>query len=128
MTYIINEQSYDKFNENAGDIYRTTIKFYSNGVENLHLSSIAPPYGPLLQNEFPDIKKVTRLLSNGTTALRYKEKLFNEKNAFYAGENFFDFFNVPVVKGDAKTGLLEPYSVMLTEAMANKYFGNAGSH
>ena len=37
----------------------------------------------------------------------------------------FDFFDVPVVKGDAHTALLEPYSIMLTEAMANKYFGNS---
>jgi putative ABC transport system permease protein len=125
LTYIIKEQSYDKFNKNADDIYRVTIKFYTGGVENLHLSAIAPPYGPLLQNEFPDIKKVVRVFPNGTTALRYKDKLFNENNAFYADENMFNFFNVPVIKGDSHTALLEPYSVMMTESMAKKYFGDA---
>jgi putative ABC transport system permease protein len=123
LTYIISERSYDKFNKNADDTYRVTRTFYSApGVESLHLGSVAPPFGPLLQNAFPDIKKITRLLPNTTVALKYGEKLFNEKNAFYADENLFDFFSVPVVKGDPHKALLEPYSVMMTEAMAKKYF------
>src|ERR1700716_4262071 len=65
LTYIISERSYDKFNKNADDTYRVTRTFYSApGVESLHLGSVAPPFGPLLQNAFPDIKKITRLLPN----------------------------------------------------------------
>jgi len=125
LTYILNEQSYDKFNKNANEIYRVTRDFYTPaGVENLHISGIAPPFGPLLQNAFPEIKKVTRLLSNGTTTLRYREKFFNEKNAYYADGNFFEFFNVPSIEGDMQKGLSEPYSVMMSEITAHKYFGN----
>jgi putative ABC transport system permease protein len=126
LTYIINERSYDKFNKNAEDIYRVTRIFYSGpNVESLHLSSVAPPFGPLLQNAFPDIKKITRMLPNGVTPFRYKNKLFNENNAFFADENFFDFFSITVLKGDAHSGLYDPYSVMMTEAVAKKYFGDA---
>jgi len=125
LTYIINEGSYDKSNKNANDIYRVTRTFYSTpNVESLHLSSIAPPFGPLLQTAFPDIKKITRVLPNGTTALRYNDKLFNEQNAFYADENFFDFFSIPLLRGDSSKGLQEPYSIMMTEAIAKKYFGD----
>src|SRR5471030_2585107 len=110
LAYIINERSYDQFNKNADNIYRVTRIFYSGpNVESLHLSSVAPPFGPLLQNAFPDIKKMTRVLPNGNTALHYKEKLFNEKNAFFADENFFDFFTIPIVRGDHKSALTEPY-------------------
>ncbi|WP_295798805.1 ABC transporter permease [Mucilaginibacter sp.] len=125
LAYIINERSYDKFNKNSNDIYRVTRTFYTApGVENLHLSSVAPPFGPLLQTAFSDIKKITRVLPTGTTALKYKDKLFNEKGAAFADENFFTFFNVPIVKGDSKRGLSDPYSIMLSEAMAKKYFGD----
>src|ERR1700761_2998966 len=94
LTYIINERSYDKFNKNADDIYRVTRTFYSApNVESLHLSSVAPPFGPLLQTAFPDMKKMTRVLPTGGTALRYEDKVFNEKNAAFADENFFDFFS-----------------------------------
>jgi putative ABC transport system permease protein len=101
LAYIINERSYDKFNKNANEIYRVTRIFYSAPkVESLHLSSVAPPFGPLLQIGFPDVKEVTRVLPTGTTALRYKEKLFNENNAFFADEKFFDLFTIPLVSGD----------------------------
>ena len=126
VMYIVNERSYDKFNKNADDIYRVTRIFYADdGAEALHTGSVAPPFGPLLQNAFPDIKEVTRLFPPGVTSLKYSDKLFNEKNAFYADENLFDFFTVPVLKGDQRTALREPYSVMLTEEIAHKYFGDA---
>src|ERR1700744_5833808 len=125
LAYIINERSYDKFNKNAEDTYRVTRIFYSGpNVESLHLSSVAPPFGPLLQTAFPDIKVMSRVLPNGTTVLRYKEKLFNEENAFFADDKFFDIFTVPIVKGDAHRSLSEPYSLMLTPEMAKKYFGS----
>jgi len=124
VIYIINEVSYDKFNANASRTYRITRTFYNaRGVASLHLSAIAPAFGPVLQSAFPEIQKMTRLLSNGTTALHYREKLFNEKNAYFADESFFSIFSVGVVKGDKHTGLNDPYTVMMTEAVAKKYFG-----
>ncbi len=126
LSYIINERSYDKFNTHANDIRRVTRIFYSGkNMESLHLSAIAPPFGPLLQNAFPDIKKITRVLPIGTTAFRYNDKLFNEQAGVFADENFFDFFTIPIVKGDPNNALKEPYSIMLSEAMAKKYFSDA---
>ncbi|QHS57454.1 FtsX-like permease family protein [Mucilaginibacter sp. 14171R-50] len=125
LCYIINELSYDKFNINVADIYRVTRSFNNtDGVVNLHLGSVAPPFGPLLKNEFPDIKQVTRVYPNSGVTLRYKDKLFNEKESAFADENFFNFFTVKTIAGNPKTALTEPYSVMLTEERAHKYFGN----
>jgi putative ABC transport system permease protein len=124
LLYIINERSYDKFNTNVDNIYRVTRIFYSDdGAESLHTGSIAPPFGPLLKNAFPDIQKVTRLLPKSGTTVQYGGKLLNEKEGFFADENLFDFFTVPVVQGDPHQALLQPFSVMLTEELAKKYFG-----
>jgi len=126
LSYIINERSYDKYDKNADDIYRVTRIFYSAPkVESLHLSSIAPPFGPRLVSAFSDIKEMTRTLPNGTMSFRYKEKLFNEEHSFFADEKFFDFFSVPILKGDKHKALSDPYSIMLTPAIAKKYFGDA---
>jgi len=125
VAYVSNERSYDKFNKNAENTYRVTRTFYSApGVESLHLSSVAPPFGPLLQAAFPQVKIMSRMLPNGTTSLRYKEKLFNEENGVFADEHFFDVFSVPVLKGDAHRALNAPYSLMITPEIARKYFGN----
>ena len=114
VAYIFNELSYDKFNDKADRIYRVTRSFNTpDGVEVLHLSAVAPPAGPLLKNDFPDIEKMTRTLSNGNTAMKYGDKLFNENTAYFADENLFDFFSVPVVKGNAKVLLLNPSRLCL---------------
>ena len=125
LTYILNELSYDKYNKNADNIYRVTRTFYNgNGEATLSLSTVSPPFGYYLPTDFPEIQKMTRLLNNGTTPLRYKDKLINEKDVYFADENLFDVFSVKVLKGNPKTALADPFTVMLTEETAKKYFGN----
>jgi putative ABC transport system permease protein len=124
-TYIINELSYDRYNKNGENIYRITRSFNtSDGTVSLNLSTISPPFGYYLPTDFPEIKKMTRLLSNGATPLKYKDKLINEPNVYFADENLFDVFTLDVVKGNPKTALNEPFSVMLSEETAKKYFGD----
>jgi len=124
-TYILNELSYDKYNKNAGNIYRVTRSFNnSEGVVSLTLSTVAPPFGYYLPTDFPEIKKMTRLFDLGTTPMKYKDKIINEKSVFVADEYLFDVFTVKVLKGNPKTALSDPFSVMLSEETAKKYFGN----
>jgi putative ABC transport system permease protein len=125
VSYILNETSYDRSNPAANQIYRVTRSFHSDkGVVSLNLPCVAPPFGPLLVNDFPDIKKMTRMLPLGTSSMKYGDKNFNETEIFAADENFFSFFKVDVVKGDARTALTDPSSIMLSEEVAHKYFGN----
>ena len=125
LTYILNELSYDKYNKNADNIYRVTRTFYNgNGEATLKLSTVSPPFGYYFPTDFPEIQKMTRLLNYGTVPLRYKDKLINEQNVYFADENLFDVFTVDVVKGNPKTLLNDPFSVMLSEETAKKYFGN----
>jgi putative ABC transport system permease protein len=91
---------------------------------NLELSAIAPPFGPLLSNDFKEIKKISQSLQNSPTPFKYEEKMFSEKNSFFADENMLDLFDVNVVKGNSQKALDEPNTVMLSEEVAKKYFGN----
>jgi putative ABC transport system permease protein len=124
LSYILNELSYDRYNPKAGSIYRVTRSFLNGeGVVTLHLSSVAPVVGPLLQNDFPDIQKFTRLLATGATPFRYKDKIFNEKGVYFADGNFTDLFDVALTAGDPATALRDPNTLLLTEEGARKYFG-----
>ena len=124
LTYILHEVSYDKYNSKADRIYRVTRSFNNKeGIVSLHLGAVAPPFGPLLKNEFPDIQKMTRLLLMGTSPIHYKDKIFNEKDIFCADSNFISIFDVPLIKGDPSTALNDPFCVLLTEEIAKKYFG-----
>ncbi len=67
---------------------------------------------------------MTRLLETGPIPSRYKDKIFNERGLYYADDNLFDVFSVKVLKGNPKTALSGPFSLMLTEETAKKYFGD----
>ncbi|HLK29394.1 MAG TPA: ABC transporter permease, partial [Puia sp.] len=125
LAYIINELSYDKYNKNADNIYRVTRSFNNqDGVVSLNLSTIAPAFGPYLLTDFPDIQKMTRVYPQGATAIHYGDKIFNEPDVYCADENFFSVFTQKMVVGNPKTALAEPFSIILTEEAAKKYFGN----
>jgi putative ABC transport system permease protein len=125
LAFILNELSYDKYNTNANRIYRVTRSFNNqDGIISLNLSTIAPAFGPYLKNDFPEIQKMTRMLKNGITSFRYKENLFNENNIYFADDNLFDVFTLKVKEGNPKTALSDPFTVMLSEDMAKRYFGN----
>jgi len=126
LTYILNELSYDKYQPNADRVYRVTRTFLNPETKavSLTLSTIAPPFAPLLKNDFGEIEDITRTISNGTTPMKYEEKMFNEDNVMFADDHFFNFFKADVVKGDPKRALSDPYTVMMTEEIAKKYFGN----
>src|SRR5215471_6345696 len=70
--YILNELSYDRYNKNADHIYRVTRSFNNqDGVVSLNLSTVSPPFGYYFPGDFPEIKKMTRLLENDPTPMKY---------------------------------------------------------
>src|SRR6185312_7547970 len=86
FTFIFHELSYDKYQPNASRVYRVTRSFNNpeTGALSLNLSTIAPPFGPLLENDFKEIENMTRVISNGQTTMKYEEKMFNEENTYFA--------------------------------------------
>ena len=125
LTYILQETSYDRYNSKADRIWRVTRSFNNKeGIVSLHLGAVAPPFGPLLQNDFPDIQRVTRLLPAYNTPMRYQEKVFNEKDIVFADSSFFNVFDVPLLKGNPQTALTDPFSILMTPDVARKYFGD----
>lgn len=125
--FIRDELSYDRYHSKADRIYRVTRNFLSpDGSVNLHLGHVAPPFGPLLKNDFPEFEKVVRTLQN-RTLLAYQEdgqekKLFNENNAFFAEPELLGVFDISISAGNASKALSEPFRVMLSEKTARKYF------
>lgn len=125
--YVKNEFSYDRFHQKAENIYRIerTFKDPESGMSTLELGAVAPPFAPLLLNDFKEIKNLTRFIPNGSTPLRYEEKMFNQEDVYWADEKFFEVFDAETSMGNPKKALSEPYSVMLSEDAAKKYFGDS---
>ncbi|HET7899470.1 MAG TPA: ABC transporter permease, partial [Flavisolibacter sp.] len=125
LAYILNEVSFDKQQPYADRTFRISRSFHNEeGVQSLHLGAIAPPFGPYLKTAFPEIEKMTRLLPNGNTAFVYDDKKFYENKVFFADENLGDVFKLEMLKGNPKQALEAPFSIMITDAVARKYFGS----
>lgn len=124
--YIASEMRYDRHHENADNIWRVTRTFHDqDGSENLHLSAIAPPFGTLLPQRFPEIQQITRTIRNfGAVVRTDNNQMYTEENAFFADENLFKVFTVPMVSGDPATALTDPWQVALSESTARRYFGD----
>lgn len=123
LLFVQYELSYDKYHANADRIYRVSRQFYNqDGQLNLWLGPIAPPFAPMLRTDFPQIE-VAQLLRDFNTKLKIGEQTFIENRFFWADEHVLNIFSFELLKGDRANVLKEPNSIVLTESMAQKYFG-----
>ena len=121
MLYVQDELSYDKFNVKADRTYRIAFKATMNGGK-INESNIMPPVAAAVKREYPEVEEATRLNENGQTKVTYNNKTFKEKKLAVVDSNFFSVFTLPFIKGDPKTALMEPHTIVLTKEIANKYF------
>jgi len=123
--WIFDELNYDSFNKNADHIYRVYLDARINNKDMI--AAISPtPMGEYLQKTMPEIKAYTRLWSFGKDpVIRIWNKTFYEKRFLYADSTFSDLFSLQFISGNPKTALSQPYSVVLTEKTAKKYFGDS---
>lgn len=121
MLYITDEWSYDKFHKDAEVIYRIGLHGKIAGQE-INTASSCPPLAGALQSEVPGVEQTTRLNRRDNVVFKNGEKSFVEDRIFSADSNFFQFFSFNLLKGDAATVLKEPNCIVLTPALASKYF------
>ena len=121
--YVKDELSYDRHHTHADRIYRLSRTFLSkDGTTSLKLGHVAPPFGPLIKEDFPEIEQVVRMLETGGL-VKYGEHNFNEDDLFAAEPNIFKVFSFDVISGNADKALENPFSIMFSRPMAEKYFG-----
>ncbi|GAA4275105.1 ABC transporter permease [Aquimarina gracilis] len=120
--FVSDELSYDRFHEKSDQIVRVVLKGKMNG--ELIKEAVTPgPVAQTLQEEFPEVLQATRLKSQGTPQITYKNQTFRDNKFAYVDPNFFEVFTVPFIKGDSKTALKEPNTIIITQELATKYFG-----
>ncbi|HEY9048971.1 MAG TPA: ABC transporter permease [Ohtaekwangia sp.] len=123
ILYVSDELSFDKFHSKADRMYQMALHGRIAGQE-IYTSTTCPPMAAALVTDIPEIEEATRLDGYGLAAVKYGEKAFTEDKLFYADSNFFQFFSFKLLEGDPKTALKEPNSIVFTEELATKYFGN----
>ncbi len=124
LLFVQDELSFEKNHRKAQNIYRLTITIDNSGtLEKAGITS--PRIAPQLKEDFPEVKQFVRLLSTGNQALfRYNNQALYENGGYFADSTLFEIFDYPLVAGNSKTALNDPNSIVLSQELAKKYFGN----
>lgn len=121
--FIIHELSYDKYHQDHERIYRIGLYGKFSGQE-VRAAYTPAPMGPAMLEDFPEVESFLRMNIWDETVIQWGDEFFHEHNYVEADSAFFDFFSIPLIKGNKKTALNEPYTLVLTETVASKIFGD----
>lgn len=125
LLYVHYELSYDRYHEDSDRIVRVSREWFNqNGETSLHLGHVAPPFGPLLEQDFEGTVEEAVRFFQVSPLLRYEDKSFVENRFFFTDAEVFDVFSWEMLQGDPSTALTYPDGIVLTESAAQKYFGN----
>ena len=123
VLYIIDEMSYEDFHIESETIYRIGLKAQL-GDQQISVFSSPPPLASAMAEEIPEVESSCRLWAWDDVIIRYEDNSFTEDKFYLVDSNFFEIFTFDLVKGDKKTVFQDPESIVLTETLAKKYFGD----
>ncbi len=123
LLFIRDELSYDLYHEKADRTYR--VNFEGHAFEqDLNFAVVGAPLGPTILEAYPEVEQQCRFRRYGSYAVRYKDQSYTEDAVIFADSTLFDVFSFDLVKGDPQKALIEPNTIVITEEMAEKYFGS----
>ena len=119
--YVLDELSYDHYNEHANRIYRVNTDIKINGSE-FHDKDTPAPMADALVKTYPEVEQAVRISGGGDILVKKGDETLVEQHAFFADPNLFNVFTLPMVAGNPKTALSGPNSMIISASMAKKYF------
>jgi putative ABC transport system permease protein len=123
LLYVQDELSYDRFHENAAQIYRATLATSQQRLE------VSPSIlATIFQREFPEVARTVRFYETtrfGAVVVQHGERIFQEERFMFADSTVFEVFTFPFIAGNPATALTRPNTIVITQATARKYFGEA---
>jgi putative ABC transport system permease protein len=121
FAYVRSELSYDRFHDNTDRLYR--IRYVApNGLE---LASSPPPIAPVMKDFFPEVEEAGRMYRRNVSITRQEsEETFEETNVYFTDSTIMKMFTFQFVSGNPDRALIDKFTVVITEEMAKKYFGD----
>ncbi len=123
LFYLKDEVGYDKHNVKYQQIHRLDSEFnINNKVDKFAIVPV--PMGPAFKLEFPEVEEFVRLYGAGNSLIKFGDKEYYEEDFYFTDSTIFDVFTIPFIAGKPDRALTEPYTIVLTEKIAKKYFGD----
>jgi|JI7StandDraft_1071085.scaffolds.fasta_scaffold13248_2 putative ABC transport system permease protein len=122
--FVYDEYNFDAYHTKADRIQRIVLDFSEKG-NTVSWARTSAPIGKYLAGTYPEVEQVVRLRKNpGTDLLSRDEVKFYEEKVFFADSTLFDVFDIELSRGDAASALSDKNSIVITDALAKKYFKN----
>lgn len=121
--YVDYERSFDSYHTKGDRIYRVIHGGKGEATSQFWVWGNAPIAQALYDN-FPEIDKVVQFSGRSDILFTKGDVIHQEEDIFFMDSTAFDVFSWKLLEGDPKTALTAPYSIVLTESTARKYFGD----
>jgi putative ABC transport system permease protein len=123
LLFVRFELSYDSFNRNKDRIYRVVLdSIHDDGP--FPMAPTMLPLAPALRRDFPEVERAARISERNSMLVRAGENRYYE-SLYFADPEIFSIFDLPLEQGNPASALSEPFSIVLTDVMAEKYFGRS---
>jgi putative ABC transport system permease protein len=121
IMYVLDELSFDRYHEKVDRIYR--VQSYVQETDDEFTWIIAQiPFALQVKNDYPEVESFTRLSNIGRLLFEYEDIEHNEENVYSADSTVFEVFSYKLIDGSLEGALDRPFSIVLTESMAGRYF------
>ena len=122
LLYVQDELNYDGMHSLKDQIYRVNTIASVQDTE-LNVAQTMSPMGPVLINDYPEVVNFVRIRTIDRELIKKEDLQFYEQDFYLADSTFFDIFDIQLLKGNPKTALGAPQTIVLSESVARKYFG-----
>jgi len=128
LQYVSFQLSFDRFHANAGDLYRVTNDRYQNGKLIQHGTITYSAVGKALDDDFAEVVDYARVDPQGEIIITYNNRKFSEAQSLAVDNSFLRMFSFPLLAGNPAEALKEPYTVVISQTLANKIFNYTGDN
>ncbi|MFC2128849.1 ABC transporter permease [Bacteroidota bacterium] len=123
LLYVRNELTYDKFHDNVDNKFRLAVRAEVQG-NTIEIPGSPAPLAPSLLSDYPEVEEAVRVYGSQTPFISYEDKLYYESGLYYVDPGFLEYYTVEIKEGNPETALEAPYSILISEEIAAKYFGD----
>src|SRR5687768_17222080 len=119
--YVLDELSFDRYHEKSDRIYRLNVDLRFGGGEQKF--AVGPdPLAFTMVELYPQVENAVRFRGYGSYVVKKGNQNIKEERIIFVDSTLFDVFTLPMIAGEPRTALAAPYSVVITESIAKKYF------
>ena len=123
LTYVCHELSYDMYHKDVERVCRIVVDIRTQTTKNV-FALVSPTVAPALKADYPQVEYAARAMPARSRLVRQKDTFFYEDHFMYADQELLNIFTIPFIRGAPQEALIRPNTLVVSQRMAHKYFGN----